>query len=137
MPQGGNPFQNNPNCSWRVAFLRNILDSVWRDLTPQGFIELEPDTFFCDLTTGVRDATPNTAEIHLEGNIVTHQLVVLTKVDGSYMILDAMGRTVRTVRLISGRNVLAVDDLKPRAVMCYAPLMSIRGMGAPSHVLDN
>ena len=105
-----------------------------RVLDPIGYIELDPNEAFCELTTTVQEGH-RVAGLSVVGTAVTDLLTVNAQDAGAYMILDAMGRTVRTVRLISGRNVVTVDDLAPGGYVLRS--FEASSGGARFHVLGN
>ncbi len=118
----GSPIQNN----LVFRFNRYPLEYpafIGKDLSPKGFIELNPDTAFCILTTRIPDIVensvaevalyPNPAHVYQEVNII---LDYHTEMD--CMLFDMLGNEVLRTRVAPGVNILHLSTLMPGVYIC-------------------
>lgn len=83
-----------------------------RDLDEQGYIELDPNTTFCDLSTGVQQGEHRTWITPVA--IVADRIIMngMTKTR-QYTVYDATGRAMLTTTVVPENPVVNVDRLSP------------------------
>lgn len=112
----GDPIANN--LVFRMTFYPKEYPAfVGKDLTPQGFLELNPDTAFCDLTTvGVAGITRSN-EIVVYPNPVMGGDDIHLEVPGNKTVraslYDVFGRPINVVILNPGRQSLEITGVAP------------------------
>lgn len=126
----GTTLQPNENQTFRMH--RYPVDHpafAGRDLSPKGYIELNPDTTFCDLTSGTQDPAVR-GNISVFPNPASDQLFVTWE--------DPVRRTVSVTDYI-GRNVLSAKGYPGYARLDVSNLVSgwyvISVQGYPSRPL--
>ena len=109
----GDTLDINNNLTFRVK--RYPLDFEAfesRDLTPQGYIEMNPDTNFCnDIINSVEDIVmPDQLEIfpNPATNVLTIEWKRMPKIQ--IEVFDVLGRRVESFRAFGGRKFLDVSD---------------------------
>ena len=95
-----------------------------KDLTPKGYLELEPDTSFCrDIDTEVFHV-PSTDKIVLSPNPVGNHkeivLILLPNFEQDYFISDMLGRVVQKGMVSSERNTIDLK-LNPGSYFIHLP----------------
>jgi len=84
-----------------------------RDLSSQGYLELTPNTEFCNLSVGVEDLTLSDLNIDIYPNPVDHTLIIAqTEKTIDYLFLaDLTGRIVKEIIITSNRTTVDVSEL--------------------------
>jgi hypothetical protein len=116
--RGGNPVAQgelllmNENLTWRVnRYPQDFPGFAGRDLSGNGFIELNPDTAFCELISAVIDEEPT--EINVYPNPVYNRLIVEWEYSGpiGIQLIDNLGITVLTESGVGGRKYLDLSHI--------------------------
>lgn len=83
------------------------------DLTPQGYIELEPDTNFCeDILNSVFDMDEYMLNVYPNPASTVVALEWMAGVQAEIQIVDIFGRVMKQFEGIGGRKYLDISDMK-------------------------
>ena len=112
--QGSEPSIND-NLTFRFKRYPKSYEAFdGRDLSPKGFIETNPDTTFCDITTSVQQP-PKKPAPRVFPNPVTYRLTVEWEEGGkgAITLYDNLGRVAYETEEYGGRAFVMVDQLVP------------------------
>ncbi len=116
--RGGNPVAqgeqllSTENQTWRVnRYPEDFPGFAGRDLSGKGFIELNPDTAFCELISSVIEETP--LRVNVFPNPVSNILTIEWENAGNLEIqlLDNLGRVVITEKGDGGRKYMDISKI--------------------------
>ena len=105
---------SNENLTWRAhRYPADFAGFTGRDLSAKGFIELSPDTAFCDLTSAVSNIWTS-FDISVFPNPVSELLTVNWEDNAiqSIQLFDHLGRMMLTTHGEGGRIVLDLEHLE-------------------------
>jgi len=118
--RGGNPVAQgeelalNQNITFRLK--RYPVDYPafnGRELSSQGYLELEPNTTFCNLSVGIEELTLQDLSISVYPNPVNHTLIIeqATRTINNLYLADLTGRILKEITLTGNRTSVDVSDL--------------------------
>ena len=119
--QGGAPvaqgteLATNDNLTFRMnRYPEDYSAFDGRDLSPKGYIELEPDTAFCENTTSV-GGPPKAPAPNIYPNPVSDRLTIewTEGGQGQIDIYDVQGKQIKSMMAYGGRAYVMVDQLEP------------------------
>lgn len=118
--RGGTPITQgenltlNQNITFRLK--RYPLDYtafLGRDLSSQGYLELEPNTAFCSLNVGIDELTLADLSLTVYPNPVDHSLIIeqATREIDHLFLTNLTGRILKEIQLTGNRTTVDVSEL--------------------------
>jgi len=110
----GETLNTNQNITFRLK--RYPLDYPAfqdRDLSSKGFLELNPNAAFCNLSVGIEAVTLADLSINVYPNPVDHTLIIeqTEKTIDNLFLMDLTGRILKDIAINSNRTMVDVSDL--------------------------
>ena len=110
----GEELALNQNITFRLK--RYPLDYAafnGRDLSSQGYLELSPNTTFCNLSVGIEETTLADIAVNIYPNPVNHTLVVESTASTipTLFLTDLTGHIIKEINLTGNQTMVDVSDL--------------------------
>lgn len=118
--QGGSPVAQgevltlNQNITFRLKRYPLTYPAFeGRDLSSQGYLELEPNTTFCNLSVGIEDLSITDLSIKIYPNPVSDNLIIEQEIDrhDQLLLTDLTGKVLKNIILNGTKTIVDVSDL--------------------------
>jgi hypothetical protein len=108
----GETLVSNDNVTWRMhRYPTDYPAFEGRDLSPKGFIELNPDTAFCEIISAIDDVSKNQFILYPNPASSSCNVIRHTYETVQLHVTDVYGRTVLTMQLNDAIEEIQIDEL--------------------------